>query len=261
MNMDQIVAKKSLGQNFLRDETVLQKIASSFETNEGDLIIEVGPGKGALTKYLVEKEGDYLGFEIDFRMAPYLDKYISSRKRILYSDYLKQDLKEIPSYEHVYVVANIPYYITTPIIEHTMKSLDVDGMTLLVQKEVAQRFSARPGSRDYGYFTVLLNHFFEIELLFDVPPTLFDPPPKVMSSVVKMVRKRAIDEVDMDSFQSFLKSVFAQKRKTLKNNLRNYSWEDALTILLKHGYSIQVRAEELSHECIIELYQKLVLKN
>ena len=259
--MDQVVAKKSLGQNFLKDEFVLQKIASSFETNDGDLIIEVGPGKGALTKYLVEKKGDYLGFEIDSRMVPYLEKYTSSKKRILYSDYLKQDLKEVFSYRHIYVVANIPYYITTPIIEHTMKSLDVDGMTLLVQKEVAQRFSARPGSRDYGYFTVFLNHFFEIKLLFDVPPTLFDPPPKVMSSVVKMIRKRDIHQVDIDSFQTFLKMMFAQKRKTLKNNLKTYSWEDILSVLLKHGYSIQVRAEELSYECIMELYQKLVLKN
>ena len=142
-----------------------------------------------------------------------------------------------------------------------MKSLDVDGMTLLVQKEVAQRFSARPGTRDYGYFTVFLNHFFEIELLFDVPPTLFDPPPKVMSSVVKMIRKRDIYQVDIDSFQTFLKMMFAQKRKMLKNNLKTYSWEDILSVLLKHGYSIQVRAEELSYECIMELYQKLVLKN
>ena len=262
MIMNQVVAKKSLGQNFLKDEVTLKRIADSFETNKDDLIIEVGPGMGALTKYLIKKEGDYLGFEIDFRMVPYLEKYASSKKRILYSDYLKQDFKEIlHSYEHIYLVANIPYYITTPIIEHTLKSLDIDGMTLLVQKEVAQRFGARPGSRDYGYFTVFLNHFFDIQYLFDVPPTLFDPPPKVMSSVVKMIRKKEVVEVNIESFQSFLKTMFAQKRKTLKNNLKNYSWEDVFHILLKHGYSMWVRAEELSYECIMDLYQKLVLKN
>ena len=259
--MDKIVAKKSLGQNFLKDEQVLQRIANSFETQENDLIIEVGPGKGALTKYLVLKEGDYLGFEIDTRMVDYLNKYISSNKKIIYEDYLKQDLSRISSYSHIYVVANIPYYITTPIIEYTIKSLTVDGMTLLVQKEVAQRFSALPGSRDYGYFTVFLNHFFEIQYLFDVPPTLFDPSPKVMSSVVKLVRRTDIREVDIDSFQSFLKKMFSQKRKTLKNNLKEYDFQVLSSILLNHGYSLQVRAEELSYEIILELYQKLVLEN
>ena len=259
--MDNIVAKKSLGQNFLKDEQVLQKIANSFETQENDLIIEVGPGKGALTKYLVLKEGDYLGYEIDTRMIDFLSKYTSRNKKIIYEDYLKQDLSNISSYQHIYVVANIPYYITTPIIEHTLQSLPVDGMTLLVQKEVAQRFSALPGSRDYGYFTVLLNHFFTIEYLFDVAPALFDPPPKVMSAVVKLVRKRDIKEVELNSFQSFLKLILSKKRKTLKNNLKGYDFQVISSILLKYGYSLQARAEELSYNTILELYQKLVLKN
>ena len=142
-----------------------------------------------------------------------------------------------------------------------MQSLPVDGMTLLVQKEVAQRFSALPGSRDYGYFTVLLNHFFTIEYLFDVAPALFDPPPKVMSAVVKLVRKRDIKEVELNSFQSFLKLMFSQKRKTLKNNLKGYDFQVISSILLKYGYSLQARAEELSYNTILELYQKLVLKN
>ena len=261
--MKEVNAKKSLGQNFLKDESVLEKIASSVDTTKEDLIIEIGPGMGALTKYLVQKDSSYLGYEIDKRMKPYLDKYQSKNHNIIFDDFLKRDVvKDINAdYSRIYVIANIPYYITTPIIEHVLKSLEVSGMVLLVQMEVANRFSASPGSRDYGYFTVLLNHYFKIQRLFDVAPSCFNPSPKVMSSVVKFVRKDTICEVNMDCFQKFVKQIFAQKRKTLKNNLKMYDWDIVLEILTFYGYSINTRAEELSYEVILELYQKLVLKS
>ena len=261
--MKDIYAKKSLGQNFLKDEIVLKKIADSFDVSKNDLIIEIGPGMGALTKYLVKKNSSYLAYEIDERMRNYLEVFQDNNKMIIYDDFLKRDIKKDlrREYENIYVVANIPYYITTPIIEHILNSIVVSGMTLLVQKEVADRFSASPGSKDYGYFTVLLNHFFEVKKLFDVPPSSFVPAPKVMSSVVKMKRKVNLEVIDVFKFQLFVKQIFVQKRKTLKNNLKNYDWEKVFSILLNHGYGEKVRAEELSYEVILELYQKLVLEN
>lgn len=263
MKIEEIQAKKSLGQNFLKDENILQKIKDSVKVTDKDLIIEIGLGMGALTKYLVNKGCDYLGYEIDERMRPYLANFASENKRIIFADFLKRDLKaDISSiYQHIYVIANIPYYITTPIIEHIINNLDVNEMVLLVQKEVANRFTAVPGSSDYGYFTVLLNHYFVVEKLFDVSPTSFFPSPKVVSSVVKFTKKQSIWEVNIESFQKFVKQIFAQKRKTLKNNLKMYDFSIVLEILQEFHYSSTVRAEELSYEVILKLYQRLVLKH
>ena len=180
--MANIPAKKSLGQNFLKDENILRKIADSFDVTEKDLIIEIGPGMGALTKYLIQKSSDLLCYEIDERLKDTLLSFSKENVQIIFDDFLKRNLKEDlqKDYEKIYVIANIPYYITTPIIEHILASgLIIHGMTLLVQKEVAMRFSAKPGSKDYGYFTVFLQHYFFVQKLFDVHPHAFSPPPKV----------------------------------------------------------------------------------
>ena len=258
--MEKIIAKKSLGQNFLKDENVLQKIANTFEVSSHDLIVEIGPGKGALTKYLVQKSCDLICYEIDERMKDILDSFQSERVQIIFDDFLKRDLAADikKNYTHIYVIANIPYYITTPIIEHLLtSSLLISGMTLLVQKEVAMRFSALPGTREYGYFTVLLQHFFEIEKIFDVSPSSFSPPPKVMSSVVRFIRKKEIISLHIFSFSSFLKKAFAFKRKTLKNNLKDYDWESISFVLEKNHFSLNVRAEEIPYEVFVEIFKKL----
>ena len=130
--MEKIIAKKSLGQNFLKDENVLQKIANTFEVSSHDLIVEIGPGKGALTKYLVQKSCDLICYEIDERMKDILDSFQSERVQIIFDDFLKRDLAADikKNYTHIYVIANIPYYITTPIIEHLLtSSLLISGMT------------------------------------------------------------------------------------------------------------------------------------
>ena len=166
--METVRAKKSLGQNFLKDESVLQTIADSFETNEKDVIIEIGPGMGALTKYLIKKPSKLICYELDERMKAYLSGYENEKCHIIYDDFLKRNIKEdIIDYEHLYVIANIPYYITTPILEHILNSgVVVSGMTILIQKEVALRFTAQPKSKDYGYFTVYLKHFFDSTIFF-----------------------------------------------------------------------------------------------
>ena len=220
--MVNIEAKKSLGQNFLKDEKILKIIASSFPTSDNDLIIEIGPGQGALTKYFIQMPGSLICYEIDERMKDILVHFKSERSSIIFDDFLNRDISKdiVDDFENIYVIANIPYYITTPIIEHLLFSgITINGMTLLVQSEVADRFIASPKSRDYGYFTVLLNHFFEMRKLVDVPPSAFSPSPKVFSTVVKFVRKKNIVSLDLDSFQVFLKKAFQYKRKTLSNNI------------------------------------------
>ena len=256
-----IPAKKSLGQNFLKDETILQKIAESISTTSEDLIIEIGPGKGALTKYLVQKPSSLLCYEIDERMRDVLSVYESDKCRIFFQDFLQSDLNNVGfSYTHLYVMANIPYYITTPILTHILESnVVVCSMILLVQKEVALRFSAKPQTSDYGYFTVLLNHFYHVEYLFDVPSTSFSTPPKVTSSVIKLVRKESIVDLDFSKFSMFIGEAFSQKRKTLKNNLRNYDFNKISEVFISHNLPLTSRAEEISYDVFLELFFKLVL--
>ncbi len=259
--MDQILAKKSLGQNFLKDENVLKKIADSFSVTEQDVIVEIGPGKGALTKYLIQKPSSLICYELDSRMQEILLPFENGKCKIIFDDFLKRDLlRDVASFSgQIFVIANIPYYITTPIISHVLESnIKISGMTLLVQKEVAERFIAKPKSRDYGYFTVLLNHFFIIEKLFDVSPQAFTPAPRVWSSVVRFIRKINIVDLDIKQFDNFLKKAFSQKRKTLKNNLKEYDSLLLQASLKELHYSENARAEELSYDDFVKLFCKLV---
>lgn len=249
-------AKKSLGQNFLKDEKILKAISDSIDTSSNDLIIEIGPGLGALTKYLSQKSSYLLCYEIDERMKEYLSSYESEKCQIIYADFLQRDIKKdiIKKFDTINVIANIPYYITTPIIEHLLKSIEFNQMTLLIQKEVADRFLAQPKTKDYGYFTVYLNHYFYMKKLFDVLPSAFVPAPKVMSSVVFFQKKEFIENVSME-FQDFLKQAFSQKRKTLKNNLKSYPKEFIHDAFLHLHFKDTIRAEEVSYEEFVKLYE------
>jgi len=253
-----VTAKKSLGQNFLKDEYVLKDISSQIDPNEDDLILEIGPGKGALTKYLIQKNCNYIGYEIDERMKPILT---SLSNNIIFCDFLQSDLSRDLSdysYKKLYVVANIPYYITTPIIEHLMSfSIHLTSMVLLVQKEVAERFSAKSGTKNYGYFTVYLNYFFSVTKLFDVSRFAFEPVPNVESSVVLFERKNSSYNINQEDYFSFLKKCFANKRKTLKNNLKDYDWDKIFLVLKQNGFQESVRAEEISSQIFLEIFQVL----
>ena len=250
-------AKKSLGQNFLKDEKVLANIANLFSSAKNDLILEIGPGMGALTKYLILKKSPVIAYEIDLRMKEYLDKL--NNLEVIYQDFLTSNLNELKKYQYqkLYVAANIPYYITTPIIEHIIKNVIPDKMVLLVQKEVAERFCALPNTKDYGYFTVFLNHYFNTHLEFEVPKEAFYPVPKVTSAVIVLDKKTNIISLDEKKFWAFVKMAFRQKRKTLKNNLKEY-WFIIEPILKENGYNPNVRAEELSYEMFVTLYQSII---
>lgn len=254
-----IPAKKSLGQNFLKDEVILQKIANSITTNNEDLIIEIGPGKGALTKYLAKKNSYLLCYEIDTRLKNILSPFLNEKTTIIYEDFLKSNLNEITAnYNNLYIIANIPYYITTPIIKHIINIPKMKAMTLLVQKEVAERFTAKPNSKAYGSLTVFLNYYFNIEYLFTVPNTAFEPIPKVDSAVVKFTRKDIKYPVKNEQLLfKLIEDSFKFKRKTLKNNLHNYNWNKINEILEQHNLTPNIRAEQLSLELFIEIANNL----
>lgn len=253
--------KHSLGQNFLKDKKVLIKIIDSVDVKEDDLIIEVGPGQGALTKYLKLFRANLRCYEIDKRVKKYLDSFIDEKTEIIYEDFLNVDLnKQVKDikYNDLYVIANLPYYITTPIIEKIINSkIDVKAMVLMVQNEVADRLAAKPGSKDYGAITVYLNYYFNVEKLFVVNRNSFDPVPNVDSAVIKLARKDNKYQVNEDLFFKFVKDAFAMKRKNLKNNLSKYDLKLIEPILSKYNLTLQDRAEQVSLECFIEIVNNL----
>lgn len=243
-------AKKSLGQNFLQDVNIIAKIVNSIDVNPEDLIIEIGPGKGALTSKLKLKGCNVIAFEIDTRMHECLDKLEDDKTKIIYEDVLSVDLSKIISsnlYKNIYVIANLPYYITTPIIEKLISSnLEIKSLVVMVQKEVADRFSASPRSKDYGYMTVKLNSLYNVRKLFNVNNTCFNPIPKVDSAVVRFDLKKDDKSFNKDNFEKIISLAFSHKRKTLKNNLPEDMWSKILPYLVENDINLAVRAEELT---------------
>lgn len=255
--MEKFKHKKSLGQNFLKDEQVLKNIANSIETHDNDLIIEIGPGQGVLTKYLKEKKGKIICYEVDERLKKYLNLLESSDCRVIYQDFLQVNLDAIDtnSYNNIYFIANIPYYITTPIIEKiTNSDLNVKDMVFLVQKEVAERLSALPRTKDYGALTVLLSYDYDIEYLFTVKKEAFEPIPKVDSAVIKMSKiDRGNQVLNQELFKKVVRDCFAMKRKNIRNNLKNYDLKVVEEVLKKYNFTLQNRAEELPLDCFVDL--------
>ena len=251
-------AKKSLGQDFLQDENIIDKIVESVDVKENDLIIEIGPGQGALTRKLKNKKSFLIAFEIDERMHECLDNLEDDRTKIVYNDILNVDIiKEISifPYKNIYVVANLPYYITTPIIEKLITlNVKIGSIVVMVQKEVAERFSALPRTKDYGYMTVKLNALYNVKKLFIVKNTCFNPVPKVDSAVVKLELKKENNKlVNKENFDKLISAAFSHKRKTLKNNLSNETWEKILPYLVNNNINLNARAEELSVDIFIDL--------
>ncbi len=254
--MKYVEAKKRYGQNFLKSREVLEKIANAIIIHENDLVIEIGPGMGALTEYLYQKHSFLLCYEIDTRMQEFLEKYNTEKSKVIYDDFLKReillDINKFP-YEKVYVVANIPYYITSSIITKLLELSIFEKIVLLVQKEVAQRITSSAHSKEYNAFTLYVDYYYEAELLFFVDRNQFTPAPKVDSAVVKLIKKENVPVQNKEFYFQFIKEAFSSKRKTLKNNLKNYDWEKIKGILERLGYTENVRAEEIRKEDFYQL--------
>lgn len=258
--MEKFNFKKSLGQNFLIDNNIKRKIVDSASIDSESLILEVGPGSGAITKLLVEKGVPVIAFEIDTRLKSELDKIDSNNLRVIYGDFLKFNLKEILcdyKYNKIHLIANLPYYITTPIINKVIDEININEMIIMVQKEVGDRFKAKPGTKDYNSLSVFLQYYFNIEKVVLVSKKCFIPSPKVDSIVVKFTRKDNLLEVnDVNKFFSFVRDCFKQKRKNLRNNLREYDLYKLESALSKINKDLTYRAEQLSLEDFVNVYNE-----
>lgn len=252
--------KKNYGQNFIVDENVIDAIIKRAEIDQDTMVIEIGPGAGSLTYKLCSSAKEVLCYEIDNRLQDVLSTVLSSFHNVTvrYEDFLKASVASdlsCYSYSKLYVVANLPYYITTPIIMKFIEEhIVVDKMILMVQKEVGERLKAVPGTRDYGSLSVYLNYYFEVKKIMDVSRHVFMPKPNVDSIIVELKRREKKDEViDEKMLFAVIRDSFTQKRKTLKNNLKNYPLDIIEQVLKKYGMDSTVRAEYLSLEIFIDL--------
>lgn len=229
--------KKSLGQNFLTEPNILQKIVATAEIDKQTNVIEVGPGIGALTEHLARAAHQVLAFEIDDRLIPVLADTLSpyDNIKVVHNDILKVDLKKETAFFDqagpIKVVANLPYYITTPIMMHILESeLAVDEMVVMMQREVADRISAKPGTKAYGSLSIAVQYYMDASTAFIVPKTVFIPQPNVDSAILRLVRREtpAVEVTNETEFFKLTKAAFILRRKTLWNNLLNsYGKEDA----------------------------------
>ena len=254
--------KKRYGQNFLRDENVLNRIIEEANIEDNSLVIEIGPGDGALTSKLKNVSKLVLTYEIDKELEVILNKkFNNTNVDIIYDDFLNRNIKEdIKKYEYdnLYVIANIPYYITTPIVEHIIGNMiNPKKIILMVQKEVADRFSATPGSKDYSSITVYLNYYYNIRKLFNVSKHSFYPEPKVDSAIICFEEKKDRLLLDEESFFKFVRDAFRFKRKNIKNNLINYDLVKIEEVLKKYNMDLSVRAENISLDLFIEIYENI----
>jgi 16S rRNA (adenine1518-N6/adenine1519-N6)-dimethyltransferase len=250
------VSRQKLGQHFLVRASILDRIAAAACPGREPLVIEIGPGKGALTARLLDRADRVIAIELDEALARQLrQKLPDPRLEIVTADVLQTDLNQWgPSV----VAGNLPYYISTAIFSRVLApgSLLSSGV-FLVQKEVAERITAAPGSRDYGYLSVEANLFADVKSLFDVRPGAFHPPPKVDSSLIGFMRRDRSGELGIDcpaKFLEFVRLCFRQKRKTLRNNLSAF-YPDAPLAEWPEG---RLRAEQFSLERIAALYRRLV---
>ena len=241
--------KKSLGQNFLIDKNIIEKISNSINPSKDDLIIEIGPGAGALTKELLKKDVDVMCFEIDTRLKEKLEELKSEKLKIIFEDFLKVNLDNYINYnkyKKIYFVGNLPYYITTAIINKIIKESRPYQITIMVQKEVAERFNAKVKTRDYNSISVFLQYNFDIEKVCNVSKNCFEPIPKVDSTVLKLTKSNKYKVKNEEIFYKLIKDAFKQKRKNLRNNLYNYDLNKIEEILSKTNKKLTNRAEELT---------------
>lgn len=250
-------AKKSFGQNFLVDENYVRKIIEAVDPRAEDLVIEIGPGRGALTERLLEKAGKVVALELDRDMVPLLrQKFESVQKfELIDGDALNFDFEKLVKDGKAKLVANLPYNISTAILQRLIdQRAAFSEMVLMFQKEVVERITAQPGSGERGFLTVLVEAYLEAEHLFDVPPRAFRPIPKVDSSIVRLIPKEesGIGIEDPKLFRQMLSAGFAQKRKTILNNLKivpptlKEYIPDAGVFLATVGIDPQRRAETLT---------------
>jgi len=261
LNCYGLKAKKRFGQNFLIDENIIENIVDKSNISNEDVVIEIGPGLGNLTEKLIDKAKTVLAFEIDEDMIRILKDRFKDKNNlvVINKDILQVDIEELANKyliqgNNFKVVANLPYYITTPIMFKLFKYIQhIEAMTIMVQKEVADRIIARPGSKDYGVLSINTRYYGTSEKVFDVPNSSFTPAPNVTSSVVKITIDKVPGVDNEETFFKLVKASFAQRRKKLINSIENSNMielnKDKLKdILERNDISDNTRAEEINVE-------------
>ena len=256
--------KKKFGQNFIVDENIITSIINKAEIDSDTLVIEIGPGAGSLTYKMAQYAKNVLCYEIDTTLKNVLGETLKefSNVEVKYMDFLEanvnEDLKKY-DYKKLYVVANLPYYITTPIIVKIVEdSIPVDKMCVMVQKEVGDRFKAVPGTKDYGSLSVYINYYFSVKKLLDISRNVFLPKPNVDSIVVEFSKKKDLVKVNNEElFFKLIRDSFNQKRKTLRNNLKGYDLSTIEKVLNKYNLDLSVRAEAMPIEIFIDIANEL----
>ena len=266
MGLEGFNFKKKYGQNFLRDSSIPKRIVSCADIKKDSLVIEIGPGAGIMTKLIASNPNvkQVLAYEIDETLEDILDTNLVEFDNIdiIYDDFLKRNVKEdIKNYKYsnLYVIANLPYYITTPIITKLIEEdLNLEKLVIMIQKEVADRYSAKPNSKDYGSITVFLNYYFDIRKEFIVSRNCFNPKPNVDSMVISLNKKKYVYDVkNTDTFFKLVKDSFKFKRKNLRNNLKGYDLDRVSNILSKHNLDLTTRAEDLPIEVFVDISNNL----
>lgn len=260
-----LYAKKSFGQNFLVEPGIVDKIARHAVVSDHCVVFEIGPGIGALTQFLCEYAKKVIAFEIDERLPSVLADSLSEYDNfeLVMEDFLKVDINSYidPLVEEGYDVvfaANLPYYITTPILFQLFESkANISAITVMMQKEVADRFSAKPNTKDYNALSVITQYRCEVTSVMKVPRNVFNPKPNVDSAVLQFRFKETNPELDEAAFFELVKACFKQRRKTILNNFGDYlgNKEKAREILEKAVVSPQARSESLSLEDFLHLYE------
>lgn len=250
------MARQKLGQHFLFKGSILERIAAAACAAREDLVIEIGPGRGALTEKLLKRANRVIAIELDYELAEDLRRKFAgdSRLEVIHADVLQTDLGQLPGgAQGAPIAGNLPYYITSPILEWTAR-FHPPRAVYLMQKEVAERLIAQPGTRAYGYLTVSTRLFADAKLLFEVPPSSFHPPPKVDSAVVLLQpHTRGFGIEDRDGFLRFVGACFHQKRKTLRNNLAPVYGDGIADAWPEAG----LRAEQITLEGFVEMYRRI----
>lgn len=260
LDNNQFRFKKQFGQNFIVDENIINSIIIKSGIDQDTLVIEIGPGAGSLTYKLAQYAKSVLCYEIDTTLKDVLANSLSEYNNVTikYIDFLKanvlEDIKKY-NYNKLYVIANLPYYITTPIIVKIIEDgIPVDKICIMVQKEVGDRFKACPGTKDYGSLSVYIDYYFNVKKLIDVSRNVFMPKPNVDSIVVEFSKKENYRKANNEKlFFKLVRDSFKQKRKTLRNNLKGYDLETIESVLKKYNYDLSVRAEALSLDIFIEI--------
>ena len=254
--------KKKYGQNFIVDKNIIHSIIVKSEIDDETLVIEIGPGAGSLTSELGKYAKNVIAYEIDETLKPILEKNITSNTEVIFEDFLKRDIAEDIkkyNYKKLYVIANLPYYITTPIIIKLIETkIDFDKIVVMVQKEVGDRFKAKPKTKEYNSLSVFLSYYFNITKILDVSRNVFMPKPNVDSIVVCFTKK--VDKLKVNNEELFFKLIkdsFKQKRKNLRNNLKGYDLENISKTLSKYKLDLTVRAEALPLEIFVDIANNL----